>query len=282
MANIEKFSFNLGTATFDFDNKKVILERSGSLSGSMHLTNMTISFSEITEVEFRAPKMLKVPAFCFIVNKKRYITDVNINATQFTLNKADYPRAQEVLNRLVKECNLSSIKEYESTNYPKEIYKPGITEGALYTLRNNSGSVLDVYDSYIELCHQNMLSVVAMSGNKGKKRISIQSISAVELKKAMYKDAGYLSFSVFGAERHGGTWSAAGDENSILFGESQNELAQQIADYIEQKRNQSTTQTQVIQQTSSADELKKFKELLDMGVITQEEFDAKKKQLLGL
>ncbi len=33
---------------------------------------------------------------------------------------------------------------------------------------------------------------------------------------------------------------------------------------------------------SSADELKEFKELLDSGVITQEEFDAKKKQLLGL
>lgn len=33
---------------------------------------------------------------------------------------------------------------------------------------------------------------------------------------------------------------------------------------------------------STADELKKYKELLDMGVITQEEFDAKKKQLLGL
>ena len=34
--------------------------------------------------------------------------------------------------------------------------------------------------------------------------------------------------------------------------------------------------------TSNADELKKYKELLDMGVITQEELDAKKKQLLGL
>lgn len=33
---------------------------------------------------------------------------------------------------------------------------------------------------------------------------------------------------------------------------------------------------------SGADELKKYKELLDSGVITQEEFDAKKKQLLGL
>ena len=33
---------------------------------------------------------------------------------------------------------------------------------------------------------------------------------------------------------------------------------------------------------SNADELKKYKELLDSGVITQEEFDAKKKQILGL
>ena len=35
-------------------------------------------------------------------------------------------------------------------------------------------------------------------------------------------------------------------------------------------------------QLSAADELAKFKSLLDSGVITQEEFDAKKKQLLGL
>lgn len=42
-----------------------------------------------------------------------------------------------------------------------------------------------------------------------------------------------------------------------------------------------TTIKQEIPQ-SNADELKKYKELLDMGVITQEEFDAKKKQLLGL
>ena len=33
---------------------------------------------------------------------------------------------------------------------------------------------------------------------------------------------------------------------------------------------------------NSADELMKYKQLLDSGIITQEEFDAKKKQLLGL
>ena len=40
--------------------------------------------------------------------------------------------------------------------------------------------------------------------------------------------------------------------------------------------------TPVVQAPSSAEELKRFKELLDQGIITQEEFDAKKKQILGL
>lgn len=38
----------------------------------------------------------------------------------------------------------------------------------------------------------------------------------------------------------------------------------------------------VTNDSSNAEELKKYKELLDSGVISQEEFDAKKKQLLGL
>ena len=38
----------------------------------------------------------------------------------------------------------------------------------------------------------------------------------------------------------------------------------------------------VVQEVSAADEIAKFKGLLDQGIISQEEFDAKKKQLLGL
>ncbi len=44
----------------------------------------------------------------------------------------------------------------------------------------------------------------------------------------------------------------------------------------------SISNTTTIVKDSNADELKKFKNLLDEGVITQEEFQAKKKQLLGL
>jgi len=42
------------------------------------------------------------------------------------------------------------------------------------------------------------------------------------------------------------------------------------------------TQQQVAATLSAADEIKKYKELLDMGAINQEEFDLKKKELLGL
>lgn len=51
-----------------------------------------------------------------------------------------------------------------------------------------------------------------------------------------------------------------------------------------QEKPKSVAETAIKQevQQSNADELKKYKELLDSGIITQEEFDAKKKQLLGL
>jgi len=55
-----------------------------------------------------------------------------------------------------------------------------------------------------------------------------------------------------------------------------------LADITTEDINSTDAQQNVAGAISSADELKKFKELLDSGVITQEEFDAKKKQLLGL
>ena len=52
----------------------------------------------------------------------------------------------------------------------------------------------------------------------------------------------------------------------------------------QEKNNFSTVveRNKTVNLTSNADELKKYKDLLDSGVISQEEFDAKKKQILGL
>ena len=48
------------------------------------------------------------------------------------------------------------------------------------------------------------------------------------------------------------------------------------------KANTASAPITVVQNGGEADELKKYKDLLDSGIITQEEFDAKKKQLLDL
>lgn len=53
-------------------------------------------------------------------------------------------------------------------------------------------------------------------------------------------------------------------------------------DHYKEIESNAATNSVVQAALSPAEELKKFKELLDMGVITQEEFDTKKRQLLGL
>ena len=54
------------------------------------------------------------------------------------------------------------------------------------------------------------------------------------------------------------------------------------ASFIADAKETQQTVVNNIQETTNADELKKYKDLLDNGAITQEEFDAKKKELLGL
>lgn len=52
---------------------------------------------------------------------------------------------------------------------------------------------------------------------------------------------------------------------------------------IQQSKDEKSEAIQTKSETlSSADEIKKFKELYDQGIITEEEFNAKKRQLLGL
>ena len=58
-------------------------------------------------------------------------------------------------------------------------------------------------------------------------------------------------------------------------------LSEQEFELEKANASNATTANQTAANFSIADELKKFKELLDMGIITQEEFDAQKSQLLS-
>lgn len=62
---------------------------------------------------------------------------------------------------------------------------------------------------------------------------------------------------------------------------NRDELHEEISKLLIGRQEKSSVIKQEIPQ-SAADELKKYKDLLDSGVITQKEFDTKKKQLLAL
>ena len=69
------------------------------------------------------------------------------------------------------------------------------------------------------------------------------------------------------------------DSNAILVG-SKIELAKRICEIITKKVNETYSNVNFETTSSVADEILKFKKLLDEGIITQEEFETKKKELL--
>ena len=112
-------------------------------------------------------------------------------------------------------------------------------------------------------------------GFSGEKSIKISDITAIQFR-APGILAGYLQFTLPGGlEETRGNSGAITDENAITFGPAEQAYAIRIKDYVEEKMSIETPS-----QHSIADEIKKYKQLLDENAITQEEFETVKKKLL--
>ena len=122
--------------------------------------------------------------------------------------------------------------------------------------------------------------------NNTAKTLPMSNIISVSIKPSGW-GRGYIEFTTPGSRDSRNTEEALNNENALCFKNGgQDAEAKKIKEYVEEqilKLSQNKAGTTVVQQAASpAEELKKMKELLDMGIITQEEFNAKKKQLLGL
>ncbi|MFA6476126.1 MAG: SHOCT domain-containing protein [Candidatus Paceibacterota bacterium] len=111
---------------------------------------------------------------------------------------------------------------------------------------------------------------------RGDKTIPYSSIVAVQLKKAGFV-AGYIQFTLSGgSEAKGGLFQSAYDENSINFHRKGNDKFAELKKLIEERIGSDSVSSH-----SSLDEIAKLAELREKGVITEEEFQQKKKQLLA-
>lgn len=142
---------------------------------------------------------------------------------------------------------------------------------------------LTIYEDRVIIERRGALGFLTQ-GLAGAKTIPMDSIMSVQFKEGNMWTNGFIQFGIMGGkEARGGVFNATQDENTVMIKAATNNDARAIKDYIEGIiLNRSKNKGVVVQQASPAEELKKFKELLDMGVISQAEFDAKKKQILGL
>lgn len=126
---------------------------------------------------------------------------------------------------------------------------------------------------------------LANHGLKGEKTIPLKSITAVQIKKPGLTN-GYIQFGLLGGnESKGGVFAAAQDENTIMFAKKHYKDMVELKNYIESiifSDNDNTTIINAPVEKSTTEQLKEYKELLDMEIITQEEFDKKKTELLNL
>lgn len=150
----------------------------------------------------------------------------------------------------------------------------------VFEFTSNGKFVVTVDDYTVKIQSKGFMNFMNKGGSKGEKSIPIRSITAIQFKEPSLT-TGYIQFAYSGSsETKGGTMSAVKDENSITFVKKELDKAKELVELIESKRHAETPSNSST--VSTADELKKFKDLLDEGILTQEEFDAKKKQLLGI
>lgn len=149
-------------------------------------------------------------------------------------------------------------------------------EIALYCRGN---FILSVRNANLTITHKKESETIPISHIQSfvLKKPGIMGIGTITIKTAQPATAGVnVGFGVI---------LAGGSENTLNFNASELQVALQIQDYIAQyqeQKNVSATELGAGKVVSISEEIRSLKGLLDDGILTQDEFDAKKKQLLSL
>jgi len=158
----------------------------------------------------------------------------------------------------------------------------------VYEIKSSDGRVMKVYEDRLVLTQKGLLGFVSR-GLAGEKTIYYRDLSSVQFKNCGFV-AGFMEFTFPGSNDHvGGPISGTANENRFTFGRptigAAKKLARQMEEvnnYIQGRIGMSRQPRERIASLSAADEIVKFKQLLEEGIITQGEFELKKKELLNL
>ena len=161
-------------------------------------------------------------------------------------------------------------------------------EYEFYSLGMGGKSIIKINGNTLTISRPGLMSKISL-GFTGDKTIMINQISGVQIKKVGLA-RGYIQFIMAGTQEvKSGIIGGKIDENVVYSDSSFKKSNKQINDDFEEIKkyiedfNSNQNNTTVVQNVKSpVEQVKELKELLDMGAISQEEFDKKKKELLNL
>ena len=121
----------------------------------------------------------------------------------------------------------------------------------------------------------------------GPKTIPLRNITSVQVRKPTLVSHGILQLGTLGSteKNYKSVMDATKDDNAIIFSKSHYNDMLELKKFIDSfSANFSEGNTTIINkiEKSPAELIKEYKELLDSGIITQDEFDTKKKSILDL
>ncbi len=172
--------------------------------------------------------------------------------------------------------------KFSTDHQPERNKKANESNSDLYGEGTNGSLIVNEYS--ITIMRKGFTT--KLIGLRGNKEILISDITSIQFKEPGLLTNGFIQFSFAGSnERNGGTFNAVSDENSVTFTKKNAKKFQYLKEVIDRKRiasknNSSSTSTSSLPDTYG--DLEKLAQLKDKGIITQEEFDVKKKQILNL
>lgn len=158
----------------------------------------------------------------------------------------------------------------------KKLGGPCMEDKLIFEVDGNCGQIIKVYEDYCIFTKSNKL-IAAINGfsTKGDEKFYYKDITAVHFKNTGF-NAGYLKFES-GLAKQGTTFTFHASSLSKRHKELQVEMPP-VYEYIQKRVEELKSNSG----SSSADEILKYKQLLDCGAITQEEYDKKKQELLDI
>lgn len=148
---------------------------------------------------------------------------------------------------------------------------------------NGVNGQLELFEDRIIIKRKGALSKLTQGFFKGDKTVYLNQMSGIQVKLGSLFINGYIQIILLGSqESKRGILDATKDENTVVFNQKDNELVSNIRKKIEELLGAYRQPSVIHNQLSGADEIKKYKQLLDEGIITQEEFNKKKRDILNI